>query len=136
LIFYFLFIRYNRKMSASQLYASSSELVPGAAGSSDNNTLVKGSQVALVLLGAYRLASLAPAAGGQPLQPATTTLLFNCPGAVATDLVYVSKESSTTPASAVVGWALATPGTAGAQYTITLSAAEAFVAHIAVYRVV
>lgn len=123
-------------MSASQLYASSSELVPGAAGSSDNNTLVKGSQVALVLLGAARLVSAAAAAGGQPAQPATTTLLFNCPGAVATDLVYVSKESSATAASSVVGWALANPGAANAQYTITLSAAEIFVAHIAVYRVV
>lgn len=124
-------------MSVSQLYASSSEFVPGAAGSSDNNTLLKGSQVALVLLGAYRLVSAAVAAGGQPVQPATTTLLFNCPGAVATDLVYVSKESGgATATSTINGWALAGAGTAAAQYTITQSAAEIFVAHIAVYRAV
>lgn len=123
-------------MSVSQLYASSNDLVPGAAGTAENNTLLKGSQVALVLLGAFRLVSGAAAAGGQPLQPATTTLLFNCPGATANDLVYVSKESSTTPASVVVGWVLGGAGTAAAQYTVTLSAAEAFAAHIAVYRAV
>jgi len=122
-------------MSVSQLYASSSELVPGAAGSSDNNTLLKGSQVALVLLGAYRLVAGAVAANGQPLQPATTTLLFNCPGATATDLVYVSKEvGGATATSTINGWTLAGAGTAAAQYTITQSAAEAFTAHIAVYR--
>jgi hypothetical protein len=122
-------------MSVSQLYASSSELVPGAAGSSDNNTLLKGSQVALVLLGAAKLASAAVATATQPAQPATTTLLFNCPGAVATDLVYASKEIGGATASFIVSAVLTSGGgTAAAQYTITQNAAETFTANIAVYR--
>lgn len=124
-------------MSVSQLYASSNDLVPGAAGTSENNTLLKGSQVALVLLGAAKLVSAAPAANGQPLQPATTTLLFNCPGAAATDLVYASKEVGGATASFLVSAVLTGgAGTAAAQYTITQSAAEVFTANIAVYRAV
>lgn len=123
-------------MSASQVYLSSSELVPSAAGTGSNNVVIKGAQNSLVLLGAARLVSNAAAAGGQPVQPATTTLLFNCPGALANDICIWAKESSTTPASAVLGFALANPGAANAQYTFTLSAAEAFVLNVSLYRAV
>jgi len=123
-------------MSASQVYLSSSELVPSAAGTGSNNVVIKGAQNSLVLLGAARVVSAAAAAGGQPLQPATQTLLFNCPGALANDVCIWAKESSATPASVVLGFTLANPGAANAQYTFTLSANEAFVVNVSLYRAV
>ena len=117
-------------MSASQLYASSSELVPGAVGTAENNLCIKGSQSSLCLLFAGKAAS---AVAGQP---ATQTLTFVVPGSVATDLVFYSKESSATAASTINSCALTNPGLVNATWTLTLSAAEILTADLYVYRLV
>lgn len=110
-------------MSVSQVYVDTPALAAG--GLIQNNLCIKGSQSSICLL----YAGKASAAG-------VNTLAFVVPGSVATDLVFYSKESSATPASALLGAALSNAGLANATWTLTLSAAENFTAALAVYRAV
>jgi hypothetical protein len=115
-------------MSASQVYSNTAALAAG--GVVNNNLTIKGSQSSVCLLFAGKAAS------GVAGQPATQTLTYVVPGSVATDLVFYSKESSATAASAINSAALTNAGLINATWTLTLSAAEIFTASLSVYRAV
>ena len=126
--------------SSSLLIPTASVATPAVLPPIQGNLAVQGAYAQPILLYMGKAASTDPTqtaptyAGAAANQPATQTLVFFVPGALATDVVFVSKESSTTPASTIVGWSLANPGAANATYTITLSANEVFAAHFSVWR--
>nr|WPF46529.1 MAG: hypothetical protein [Lake Baikal virophage 4] len=116
-------------MATSQLYVSTA--TTDAAG---NPQQVRDLTKIKALSGSLCLLSAASGTSNVGGQPATTTLVFVVPGSAATDLVFYSKQSSATAASAILSCVLTNPGAVNATYTLTLSAAEVFTATISVYR--
>jgi hypothetical protein len=108
-------------MSASQIYSN----VASTGGQGANCTCVKGAYATLAL---YSASSVTLAAGG--------TAVVVVPGALATDLVVCTRTSGATATTGIGAVTLLLPNTAGANYTINSTTAEAGTASLFTYRLV
>ncbi len=109
-------------MSASQVYSS----VASTGASAANCTCLRGAFQSLVL---YSAQSVAIAAGG-----ASAPVVV--PGALATDIVVCTRTSGATATTGIGAVILLAPNTAGANYTINSTTAEAGTASLVTYRLV
>lgn len=107
-------------MSASQVYSNSAL----AGGQAANCTCMKGAYDSLFLYSANNV----------PIAAAGASAAVVVPGAAAADIVVCTRTSGATLTTGIGAVVLALPGTAGANYVVSSTTAEAGTCSLVTYR--